>query len=417
MKEVETLAILSGKGGSGKTTIALSFAQMFAASGKRVLLIDCDLCTYGATFFFQDELEKKETHLSFLDILIGSFDEDQLNESDVSSIIFCDKDTNINFIPSYLKFNAPEMKKGVNNYNVLNLLKFILQYQREPDYREVGTLIQEKTKIIDRMFSKLIKKGNYDIAIFDCQSGYSLETEVINRAELINKRLYVFETDIISKSAANAMNKQLNYIEKETHQVYNKTTSPEQKIYSDPNKSHLTYNNLKAIEFSWAVKAAYSQKKLPSIDVSNPLFSNTICDLAKSLFPLSYSTIRDFVIEIKKGALNDLNKNLYELTKKMKARSQWIKFLGFTNGAIVLVMCAILFWGNINIDTIMATTVAIVILFTIIGWSMKPLKPLKKDLRERDKLANEYETLLNEIDVLHNTIKDESNSPSETTDV
>ena len=43
---------MSGKGGSGKTTLSLTMAYMLSSCNLNVLLVDCDLSTNGATFFF-----------------------------------------------------------------------------------------------------------------------------------------------------------------------------------------------------------------------------------------------------------------------------------------------------------------------------------------------------------------------------
>ncbi|HBJ16420.1 MAG TPA: septum site-determining protein MinD, partial [Clostridiales bacterium] len=39
----EVLAVLSGKGGTGKTSVCAALATALAEAGKRVLSIDCDV--------------------------------------------------------------------------------------------------------------------------------------------------------------------------------------------------------------------------------------------------------------------------------------------------------------------------------------------------------------------------------------
>ena len=68
----KVLALLSGKGGSGKTTLALSIATLLSNSGIRVLLVDCDLNTNGATYFFEDKLDAKNENLVSLSLLVSS---------------------------------------------------------------------------------------------------------------------------------------------------------------------------------------------------------------------------------------------------------------------------------------------------------------------------------------------------------
>ncbi|MCD7904962.1 MAG: AAA family ATPase [Clostridiales bacterium] len=67
------LALLSGKGGSGKTTLALSMSSILSSCDIKVLLIDCDLNTNGATYFYENKLsEFNGKILSFYDILFYS---------------------------------------------------------------------------------------------------------------------------------------------------------------------------------------------------------------------------------------------------------------------------------------------------------------------------------------------------------
>ena len=71
----EAIAVLSGKGGTGKTTITAGVATALAAAGEKVLCIDCDVglrnldISLGAA---------DQPSLSFLDIMQGSYQLDRL---------------------------------------------------------------------------------------------------------------------------------------------------------------------------------------------------------------------------------------------------------------------------------------------------------------------------------------------------
>ena len=81
-KPRKILALLSGKGGSGKTTLALSMASMLSDCGIKVLLMDCDLCTNGATYFYESKLsEQNDKITSFYKIVSGLEYEDDLKIS------------------------------------------------------------------------------------------------------------------------------------------------------------------------------------------------------------------------------------------------------------------------------------------------------------------------------------------------
>lgn len=54
----KTLALISGKGGSGKTTLGLSLASLLSSCNIKVLLVDCDLSTNGATYFYEKNCQR-----------------------------------------------------------------------------------------------------------------------------------------------------------------------------------------------------------------------------------------------------------------------------------------------------------------------------------------------------------------------
>jgi MinD superfamily P-loop ATPase len=55
------IAIASGKGGTGKTTIAMSLASFYAGNGKGVVLLDCDVEEPNVNLFLKAEIEKTAT--------------------------------------------------------------------------------------------------------------------------------------------------------------------------------------------------------------------------------------------------------------------------------------------------------------------------------------------------------------------
>ena len=54
----EVISFVSAKGGMGKTSIAVNIAHSAAKIGLKVLLIDCDVHTLGATYFYEVKGEK-----------------------------------------------------------------------------------------------------------------------------------------------------------------------------------------------------------------------------------------------------------------------------------------------------------------------------------------------------------------------
>ena len=52
MKPVQVVAITGGKGGVGKTNVAVNLSLALAESGKRVILMDADLSHHVSYFSF-----------------------------------------------------------------------------------------------------------------------------------------------------------------------------------------------------------------------------------------------------------------------------------------------------------------------------------------------------------------------------
>ena len=67
----ELIAVLSGKGGTGKTSVCAAVASALAIDGKRVLCVDCDvgLRNLDISLGMSDS-----GALSFLDVCGGEYD-------------------------------------------------------------------------------------------------------------------------------------------------------------------------------------------------------------------------------------------------------------------------------------------------------------------------------------------------------
>lgn len=70
----ELIAVLSGKGGTGKTSICAGLATALAQEGKRVLAIDCDIGLRNLDI----SLGLSEGTVSFMDLIRGHYSLDQV---------------------------------------------------------------------------------------------------------------------------------------------------------------------------------------------------------------------------------------------------------------------------------------------------------------------------------------------------
>lgn len=88
------LATMSGKGGSGKTSFALSLSVYLASLGKRVYLVDLDFYTAGLSFYFNGTEEfdaKGRSHLTIDELMQkvahGEYNHDLLNSAEKPFIV------------------------------------------------------------------------------------------------------------------------------------------------------------------------------------------------------------------------------------------------------------------------------------------------------------------------------------------
>lgn len=236
----EILALISGKGGSGKTTLALSLTKLLLECNLKVLLVDCDLATNGATYFFESKYNT--TIQTTREILLCKKD---------MALLEVQKD--FHFIPTNTHFPYNDPKNDSYNYS------FLSEY-----------------------LSSLSSK--YDIIICDCQAGFSSILEKI--LTISNVNLIIMEPDAISSSSVRVLYAQVsNLLESsKTYQIFNKITPEENKIY-DKVFAGTIFTSLPSIIFNWEVRKAFAYSQVPEMITTNTEFGKNVYEVAKILFP------------------------------------------------------------------------------------------------------------------------------------
>lgn len=235
------IALMSGKGGSGKTSLALSIADLLSLSDIKTLLIDCDLSTNGATYFFEDRLESNNSFLSLEKILQGNKDNKrpiQIKE-------------NFFFVPSVISLNFKRnSQENLPLYNIDN---------------------------IDSFFHE------YDVVIFDCQAGYSsILDSILPKA---NGTLFVMEADAVSSSAIRSLYLKIGDLlnNRTSFQVFNKVTREEYDIYNKISGGTI-FSNIETILFDWKIRKAFSLLEIPSMNNVSFFYIEQLLNVCKVLF-------------------------------------------------------------------------------------------------------------------------------------
>lgn len=258
----KTIALLSGKGGSGKTTLSLCMSNLLSSVNKKVLLVDCDMSTSGATYFYESKLGLygSKTIITFSDIIVGKtwiYDE-ELRPLSINE--------NFSFIPSIVSVDqydySIEMNGKVNEQSIREFCEWA--------------------------------KIQYDIVFFDCQAGYSyfLPQLLLN----MDTYLVVAETDAISSSALRVFHVKIaKYINQlKIYQVFNKASKEEYDIYSKISGGTM-FTIIDTIEYNWKIRKDFALAQVPDFRSGNARFWQQVCNLCEVLFKEDvYSACDDF---------------------------------------------------------------------------------------------------------------------------
>lgn len=245
-KKTCSIALMSGKGGSGKTTLALSMASLLSSCSVKTLLVDCDISTNGATYFFEEEMAYHVNKIDTLHELI-------------------------------------ESQKGFEDiqlYPVNEFFDFMPSVTKIGEVWTVLTLTQETELYLKRLFDFI--SGNYDVVIYDCQAGYTQILETVIR--MTDRNLMVLEADSISASAVRNLFLKLNRVwdNKRIYQVFNKATKEEAEIYSKVTSGTM-FDNIGCILFDWTVRRAFSISKIPDMIHTSAKYGVQVCELCDAL--------------------------------------------------------------------------------------------------------------------------------------
>ena len=246
------IAFLSGKGGSGKTTLALSMADLMSKCKIKTLLIDCDLSTNGATYFFESYLAGQ--HLSS-DTNATSFYDYLRIPGEPSAATYTQINTHFDFFPSI---------SGISDSTQKPLEEILIHHDD-----------------LDKKLHSILNtaKNTHDVVLLDCQAGYTNLLSCL--LPMMDVDIFVLEADSISASAMRNMHlKAGSYFgHAKIYQVFNKASQEEYETYSKIVGTFFT--NIGTLLFDWKIRQAFSRAQIPDLENTSAKYGSDLCDICK----------------------------------------------------------------------------------------------------------------------------------------
>jgi len=328
------LSIISGKGGSGKTSLALSLAQVLSYCKINVLLLDCDFVTNGCTLFFEDQLTSE---LTVQELIQTNTKEQKMQKSSLSDQII-HVNQHFHFIPSIV---------NTKNFKLSRSESFTFE-----------------------CIEKCINELGSQIVILDCQAGYSYVTEFFLKHSSVN--LIVLEADAISVSAVRVLYSKISKAldSAKTYQVFNKITQEEYDLFSKVTAGTM-FPNLTPILFDWSVRKSFAVNQLPEINIHKIVFSTYVLELAQALFPKWRKEIDNFIYLTKKAKLDAMkakNKEFLQISPFQLSKFQFYKFfVDFPGDMVIYFLCGPLLFVFILLWATSTTGAGISIFFIVLS--------------------------------------------------
>lgn len=328
------IAFLSGKGGSGKTTISLSMADLLCKSQIKTMLVDCDLSTNGATYFYESVLTSKENTENFIP---SSFTD-----------LLCLENRNSSIFETSDQFQALK----VNEY-----LDFIPSFTRISESRLHNKIDWDSQQTSAKMKEFLFfARKKYEVILFDCQAGY---TDLLSLLlPLMDTDLFVLEADSISASAMRNLHLKIGNSlgHAKLYQIFNKATPEEFDIYSKIVGTFFT--NIGTLLFDWKIRQAFSRSQIPDLENTSAQYGLDLCEICKLMLleRPAQKKVENLQNQLRYHALEEkrtqVESKLYEFEDKFNSNRKW-NLLAVIVGviSICLLFSFLIFEKNQTVDS------------------------------------------------------------------
>jgi cellulose biosynthesis protein BcsQ/uncharacterized protein YjbI with pentapeptide repeats len=184
---LKILAITSGKGGVGKTTVTLNIARQLSLAGLRTLIIDFDIHNKGTTCLFMDKVSHSEVQ-SILGVM--------------RTCSRCEEGTG---------------RSAWENFGILDLgydgKLFLVPAARPDEMVEWETFVCDTQTIVNYLgaFVRTVAQAHeIDAVLIDCYGG--VDTLTISAAGIANDLIIINEPDVITFAGTLLLYKQLENV-------------------------------------------------------------------------------------------------------------------------------------------------------------------------------------------------------------
>jgi len=261
------IAFLSGKGGTGKTTVAISMSQLLADMGHPCLLVDFDLATNGASYFFKNHFGHWSAGLwEILPLL-----QEGMQPLDDARKCITEVAPGFHFFASRVLLNS----KG-EPYEAIRLDSGLLRDQ-----------------VLKPLLAWAANAKALDYVLIDTQAGYVIPAQVA--AEAADAVIVVTEADAISNDAADNLLIQLGpSLPAERRYLVNKVDVRDADTYRTMREVFQTLNRLPPLPFDFSVRNAFGARQIPvSLHQPSP-FLFALFETLKYTFTERFQEIADY---------------------------------------------------------------------------------------------------------------------------
>lgn len=330
------LGVISAKGGTGKTTLAISIGHVLSKIGFKVLLIDMDAATNGLTLFFLNQVTQPREPGSR-----GIIEPDRDGPTSVVNIA-----ENLDLVPATFSFS------------------------------DTSTVTLEQAS--DSLSSLLGRvRDLYDYIIIDAEPGSDpLPRLAAGLADLV---IIVTEYDPMSRVAIARLERLFSMVLKPEATFYlaNKVL-PEtaSALRKEVNEQFFSiFRVLPAVPFDFKVMEAYSFRRTP-VNLEEPgVFETALIHILERLFPEAVRQVEKFRTIWKEAQRIPMNKRIDELEKTLEERRRDLDGLNRTLRRRMSRSLSIKLAFNVAIATVVMTLAAVVLIYP--GLAAFRLDPLQ----------------------------------------